>query len=299
MYDALLALLSAPNGVQKMRHNRYHFRLLAPSEISGSRWRSNFVDPHTYERYLLSLQRLRARAYIADRAIHPWQLTPDGRFRMEGDERSWHLLLVDEALAVVGCLRFLLHESCTLSFERLRLRHSALAADAVWGPKLRNAVAADFHLARKHKFAYVELGGWAIAQEYRRTKAAFESILASYAWAQLMGGCVCSCTATVRNGSASMLRRIGGIGLESDGQTLPPYIDPQYACVMEILRFDSRLVPARYADIIRGIRNRLEESAVVQRHSSPEWPIDRTPGQNSCFASYDSRCVLGQTAGTR
>lgn len=280
-----------------MRQNRYRFQLLAPSEISGSRWRSTFVDRHTYERYLVSVQKLRARAYIADGAIHPWQLTPDGRFRMEGDERSWHLLLVDEALAVVGCLRFLLHESCTLCFENLRLRHSALASDVVWGPKLRDAVKADFRLARKHKFAYVELGGWAVAQEYRHTNAALESILASYAWAQLIGGCVCSCMATARNGSASILRRIGGIGVESDGQTLPSYIDPHYGCVMEILRFESRLVPARYSDIVRGIRQRLEESAVVQRHSSPEWPIDLTSGQSSYFASYASRCVLGQTVG--
>ncbi|HEY7306686.1 MAG TPA: hypothetical protein VH601_21360 [Bryobacteraceae bacterium] len=254
-----------------MRPGSYRFQLLAPSETSGSRWRYSFADRHIYKRYLYSAQRLRARAYIADGAIRAWQVTPDGRFRMEGDDSSWHLALVDEAEAVIGCVRFLLHDPCTLSFEKLKLRHSALAKDAVWGPKLRDAVQADLSLAREHNFSYVELGGWAIAREYRHTKAAFECILASYAWAQLIGGCVCSCTATVRNGSALILGRIGGAGLDGEGQTFPRYMDPKYGCAMEILRFDSRFVPRRYAGIIQTLRDELGESPVVARCSSSEW----------------------------
>lgn len=271
-----------------MRPNRYRFRLLAPSETAGSKWKYHLADPHSYERYLFGLQTLRARAYLQDGAIHSRQVTSDGRFPMEGDERSWHLVLVNEALEVVGCLRLLPHDPFRLSFEGLRLRHSALAEDELWGPRLRNAIKADFRLARERNFTYVELAGWAIAETYRHTKAAFESVLASYAWAQLVGGCVCSCTATIRNGSASMLRRIGGTSLESNGQALPRYVDPHYGCLMEILRFDSRLVPPRYSGIVGSIRKQLEESEVVLQYSSLEWPSRIAPGQNSYVANYST-----------
>ena len=269
-----------------MRPNQYHFQLLAPSETEGCKWKYHLADPHTYERYLFGLQRLRARAYLRDGAIHSGQVTPDGRFPMEGDERSWHLVLVNETLEVVGCLRLLPHDPFRLSFEDLRLRRSALAKDVMWGPKLRNAINADFRLARERNFAYVEIAAWAIDETYRHTKAAFESVLASYAWAQLVGGCVCSCTATIRNGSASMLRRIGGTSLESSGQALPRYVDPHYGCLMEILRFDSRFVPLRYASIVGSIRKQLEESEVVLQHFSLEWPLHFTSGQNSYVANY-------------
>jgi hypothetical protein len=268
-----------------MRPNRYRFQLLAPSETEGSKWKYHFADTDTYERYLFGLQRLRARAYLRDGAIQSRQVTSDGRFPMEGDERSWHLVLVDEALQVVGCLRLLPHDPFRLSFGELKLRRSALAEDAMWGPRLRNAIKADFRLARECNFAYVELAAWAIEETYRHTKAAFESVLASYAWAQLVGGCVSACTATIRNGSASMLRRIGGTSLESNGQALPRYLDPHYGCLMEILRFDSRMVPPQYSGIVGSIRRQLEESEVVVQHSSLDWPLRFTSGQNSYVAN--------------
>jgi hypothetical protein len=53
-----------------------------------------------------------------------------------------------------------------------------------------------------------------------------------------------SCTATVRHGSASILRRLGGSSLVAHGTPLPSYFDPRFGCMMELLRFDY-LTPAK------------------------------------------------------
>jgi hypothetical protein len=228
----------------------YRFELLNPS-FRGEQ----------YERYMHSLQKLRATVYLHDGAIQASQLTPDGRYCVAGDDESWHFLLVNDQDEVAGCVRYLLHPN-TVEFSDLLLRHSALAHDLVWGPRLRAAVATDLEEARAHNLWYAELGGWALAKEYRGTTAALKILLASYAWGRLIGGCICSCTATVRNHSVSILRRIGGISLKADSIALPPYEDPFYGCTMEILRFDSRSAPVRYEAIIRSLQIELQEAVL-------------------------------------
>ena len=65
-------------------------------------------------------------------------------------------------------------------------------------------------------------------------------------WRRILGGCVGVATATVRNSSSSILRRIGGGALEIGGEKLPAYYDPQYKCQMEIVRFTSSSPNPRY-----------------------------------------------------
>jgi hypothetical protein len=64
-------------------------------------------------------------------------------------------------------------------------------------------------------------------------------------------------TATVRNRSSSILRRIGGQRLETDGTELPRYYDDRYGCEMEILRFTSVSMNPRYQGWTDQIRNSL------------------------------------------
>lgn len=162
---------------------------------------------------------------------------PEGRYSIERDEECWHFLLIDDRDEVAACVRHLLHPN-TITFCDLLLRRSALAQDPVWGKRLRAAVGADLDEARAHQLWYAELGGWALAKEYRGTTAALKILLASYAWGRLMGGCHCSCTATKKNNSASLLRRIGGVSLKTDSIELPPYEEPLYGSTMEMSRFD-------------------------------------------------------------
>src|SRR6185437_13089647 len=109
----------------------YRFELLNPR-----------VRGEQYDRYMRSMQKLRAKVYLHDGAIQASQVTPDGRYCTPGDEESWHLLLVNDQEEVGGCVRYLLHPN-TVEFSDLLLRHSSLAQDRVWGPRLRAAVAAD------------------------------------------------------------------------------------------------------------------------------------------------------------
>jgi hypothetical protein len=180
---------------------------------------------------------------------------------MPGDEESWHLLLVRGA-GVIGCARYLVHSN-TVPFENLTFRHGPLARDRSWGHKVRHAFESDLRMARAEGMAYVELGGWALAEEWRGTMAALKILLASYAWAKLMGGCLCACTATARHSSSAILRRIGGCSFEWRGEELPPYDDPAYGCEMQLLRFDSRYPNPRFFPLVGQVETELAKSRVI------------------------------------
>ena len=228
------------------------------------------VDEDLYARHFSSMQRLRGRVYLKDGAIQPWELDESGCFQMQGDEQSWHFLLIDDNEEAIGCARYLVHPD-SVGYDQLRLRHAAIANDPSWCEKVRKAVEADVQYARKEGLSYVEVGGWALAEEWRGTKAALEILLASYAWAQSIGNCICACTATVRNNSASILRRIGARSLQVDDESLPTYSDPQYGCLMELLRFDSRTVDQRFVSIIEQIKGKLAKSVVISGITTPVW----------------------------
>src|ERR1700688_933788 len=199
------------------------FVLLAPaSGHSSCAWRAPRQSRQLHDSFLRGIQKFRGRIYLKDAAIQDWQLDGHGGYRMHGDERSWHLILVSGEEQIVGCARYLVHSN-TVAFEDLVLRNAALSRDKCWGKKMRSALETEIRIARSEGVPYVELGGWALDEAFRGTKAALKTLLASYAWARLIKGCRCACTATVRHGSSSILRRIGGRPLEYFGENLPSY----------------------------------------------------------------------------
>jgi hypothetical protein len=249
----------------------YRFQLLAPSHSrTNSSVGRTKVDDVTYRKHLSSMQKLRGRVYLKDGAIQPWELDEDGHFEMRGDDRSWHFILLDDSDQAIGCARYLLHSN-TISYDRLRVSQSFLARSAEWAAKVRHAVESDLRTARSEGFSYVEIGGWALAEEWRNTKAALEILVASYALAGLWGGCLGSCTATVRHGSSSILRRIGGASMGVDGCTLPPYEDPQYGCFMELLKFDSRFPEPRFLPLINQLRTQLSTATAIRATGVQDW----------------------------
>jgi len=220
--------------------------LLAPYGVQISdRFRNVRVDARRYGSILVDMQKLRGRIYLEDGAIGPHQLDRNGRHCSDADTDSWHLLTLDDKGSVSGCVRYHAHQS-TVSFHELGLRKCALAECRSWGLKLRAAVESDLAAARRQSISYVEVGGWALAKERRCTGEALRTALATYGLAQILGGCVGIATATVRNRSSSILRRIGGGALEVDGEQLPGYYDPQYKCQMEIVRFTSSSPNPKY-----------------------------------------------------
>ncbi|HEX3683174.1 MAG TPA: hypothetical protein VHU83_11615 [Bryobacteraceae bacterium] len=249
-----------------MQNHLYHSEILAPPITDLSIWMGGVSsNERRYTHLLRSAQQLRARCYLVDGAIRPEQVLADGRFVMPDDEQSWHFLVLTNDDRVVGCVRYSLFDPQTVSFRDLRISELVRFADKNWSRKLIAAVQADLMLAHLRGSFYAELGGWAIAKEYRGTKLALETVLASFAWGALVrGGCICSCTATVRHGSASILRRIGGRPIGTEESTLPSYWDPRYACEMEALRFDSREVEPRYRQLVLEMQSRLQGRAVLQ-----------------------------------
>jgi hypothetical protein len=246
---------------------RYRFTLLAPAEGAAQKnFSSVMTDTNRYHLLLSGMQRLRGLTYFEDGAVTAADLDETGRFRMSDDEQCWHLLLLDGTDTVVGCVRLRLHtnNSC---FDDLRASHCSLAKDPKAGKRVRAAIEADLLLARQNGLSYVEIGGWALAAEWRGTKAALDILAGSYALGELWGGCLGVATATVRHGSASILRRMGGASLRADGEDLPPYFDAQYGCEMELLRF-TRMPAQRFAPLVDPLKQVLAAAPVIATRST-------------------------------
>jgi hypothetical protein len=239
------------------------FALLAPSETHvPDLFRRVDVNPERHERILTQLQRLRGRVYLHDGAIEPSQLSSDGRHRADIDDHSWHVVSLLPDGRVTGCARYHVHRE-SVRLEDLGVWASPLAHHEDWQPMLRQAVESEIALARRRNLAYAEVGGWAVAEELRYTPQAVDIALSTYALAQKLGGCVGITTATVRNASSRILRKIGGRPLEVAACPLPSYYDPQYRCDMELLRFESNAPNPRYQTRMARVANRLPDLSVV------------------------------------
>jgi hypothetical protein len=237
--------------------------LLAPSH-SGTTHRFSVVhrDATEHARLLAGAQRLRGRVYLSDGAIEPCQLTESGRHVQPADQRSYHLLSLDEDDQVVACTRYLCHEN-TVGFSRLGVAHTPLTAEKDRQPKLECAVETELARARRSGYKYVEMGGWAITEQLRCSTEAVRMVVTIYALARMMGGALGISTVTTRHASSSILRRLGGSPLTHAGEEVSTYFDPNYGCQMEILRFDSDRPSNTYESAIRRCQSLLERTPVV------------------------------------
>jgi hypothetical protein len=248
--------------------------LLAPAAASLETFTGKVISSeHMHSELLADAQRLRGRVYLDDAAIGASELTSDGRHISALDEHSWHLLTVSASGRAVGCTRFRQYPN-TVNAGELCVSKAPLAKSAHWGPRFLASIDSELHSARSAGFPYVEVGGWALDREIRGTSAALNSVLATYAWSQLQGGALGVSTATERNGSAAILRRLGGSPLEHDGAALPAYYDESYKCMMEVLRFDSRNPNRKYAGMIQSLADQLSTGPIVRRA-----PLGRRPAR--------------------
>lgn len=265
--------------------NQRRFAILAPKhgEIPVSFF-NVAADQLHYSELLAGMQRLRGEVYLADGAINASQLTADGRHELTTDEQSWHLLLVENDTSVVGCMRYLRHRRDVL-FSRTGVAKSALARCGEWGEKLRQAVRIEVQSATEAGLGFAEAGGWALAPELRGSSAALSLVLGIYGLAQLLGEAYVLSTATVRNGSARMLQRLGGARLTLGDQELPAYYDPTYGCQMEVLRFDSRSPNPKYGGGVVQLRSELVNSSVLRSETLAERLMHfGAPLPNECAA---------------
>lgn len=244
--------------------------LLAPAETTApAAFRRIRFNAGQYESLLGSMQRLRGAVYLADGAIDSHVLLPDGRHWLRGDRDSWHVLSVDGEGRVQGCARYLPYEAASIHFSRLSAGRSALARSPEWSTWLLTAVEREIALARQRAVNFVEVGGWALAEELRLSSEGLRIALASYALGRKLGGCIGLTTATVRHCSSSILRKLGGSSMRIGDLEIPKYYDPQYKCDMEILRFDSSQPNPRYEGLISGIGSELSDAPVISAVQAP------------------------------
>lgn len=242
--------------------NRYI--LLAPPSAASSAtlFRDWINDSGAYEVRLREMQRLRGGIYLEDGAIISSALSNDGSHRLVGDELSWHILALDEGGAVQGCVRSLPHPP-SVRYRDLAVRHAAQEMGLQWSWPLRRAIESQVELAQELSVDFFEVGGWAMAKKLRCTGSVLYSALGAYALAQLLGGGVGFATATVRHRSSEILKRIGGSPLKLGDRFVSPYYDPQYACKMEALSFDSRSPNVAFSRRISLLKELLRSVSVL------------------------------------
>ncbi len=237
--------------------------LLAPA---GSSVPTGFVKSNSnkrrYEDLLSRVQRFRGATYLADGALRPDDLDDNGRHRVESDYRSWHLIAVNEDEEVCGCSRYRIHTR-GVTFSDLAVSRSPLAQSDLWRDRLYSAVEQQRALAHCRRIDFVEVGGWAIAEDLRWTMQAMRIALGTYALASHLGGCIGITTATLRHQSANVLRKIGGMSLDHDDVEIPRYFDPEYNCEMQVLKFDSAAPNRRLIPWIEQLRSEICRVEVV------------------------------------
>jgi len=236
--------------------------LLAPPGASARGFFRNVtVDPHMHGGFMERMQRHRGTVYLQDGAISPKQLSRDGRHQTPEDDRSWHLLMLGQDYSITACIWYLEHEN-TAHIDELRARSCPLATDPRSRTQFRKAVESELARARSDDLRYAEVGGWAASPQSRCTDALI-AVLAVYGLAGISGHARVLSTATVRHGSSTILRRLGGSPLVADSTPIPAYHDSRYGCEMELLRFDTREPSSRYVSTIAALTDRLATAPVI------------------------------------
>jgi len=242
--------------------------LAPPTTVISPVFESTELNPGRHAELLTQMQRLRGSVYLQDGAVESRELTADGRHRMPEDEKSWHILMVDESGKVTACIWYMAHAPKVSSFDGLRLRHCPLLSDPTWGDRLRLAIEHDLETAQREGIGYSEAGGWAVAKDSACISEGLVLALGCFSLSRALGDTLCVSTATVRHCSSTILRRLGGSDLRADGHILPTYYDPRYRCEIELLRFDSRHASPKYAGFVEMLRHKLTSALVLVREPS-------------------------------
>jgi hypothetical protein len=262
----------------QIRRQLRNHTLIAPTTWHQERRFTDLVvDPTGHDDLIGAVQRFRGKAYLEDGALHPNQLTSDGRFCQPADYNSWHLVVQDDLGEVVSCARY--YPLKDPRFESTAASKSALAKSPQWRAKVKRAVEASIRQAAERGATFAELGGWCVANQSRNSAQALRTVLLMFALGEILGGTVGFSTATKRHSSSSILQRLGAQNAGIDGEALPSYYEPAFDCEMELLQFDSLRPAPRYAP-------RVAEYAALMK--SEIRVLCRESATSSCGASLSA-----------
>jgi hypothetical protein len=251
--------------------------VIAPSELPlPAVFRNPCPDRLFYEATIAEIQRFRGRVYLEDGAIAASALDGQQRHFSDWDYRSWHLFILDPQTEICGCMRITsfrpLHHSELKLFELIQ------RMDAARGGRYAAALQSILNDNQALGLKTSEIGGWAVTETLRNTSKAM--LLASAVWslAQIVGRHVGFASATQRNRSAEILRRLGGSRLRHQGVELPPFFDGAYGCDMEILTFDSEKPAPEYEPTVVDLRDFLVNALVLSSQPSSNDPAQEPAG---------------------
>jgi hypothetical protein len=215
-----------------------------------------FPTPPDYNAVLGSIQRLRGSVYLEDGALPISAVEPDGRHLSELDEMSYHLTLWNGK--VEGCLRLTPYPHSYPAenykvFELIRRMPGVQAK--IYAAAFKNCLAEW----QAKGFQLGETGGLAIAGMYRMNAVSMIIPLAGWSLSRIKKRLVCIASATERNGSAEILRRLGGWRIKHEGVELPPFFDSAYGCDMEFIAFNSETLNPKFEASVTGIQELMAE----------------------------------------
>lgn len=213
------------------------------------------TDSDTHDRLLTRVQKVRGNA-LREYLPNVKALTRDGRHVQPVDPKSWHVLLTDNGGAVKGCARYRTVDGDLTGIGAI---NSTLAKSQRFGSTLIRAVEEHVNRARAANLEYGEAGGWVLSPSLRCSTAAINIALMTFALAERLGGGMGITTATVRHHSASILQRLGGQKLAG----LPPYYEPKFGCVIQILGFDMKSLANQFARKLDEARAHLDSTEVI------------------------------------
>jgi hypothetical protein len=236
-------------------------------------------DAELHEALVSDIQRFRGRVYRTDGSIPASALDEQGRHWTPVDRDSWHLILLDRAAGVCGCVRATLHPDGG-RLSNLKLREVIVRIGAGGD---RYAAAVEAFLANAHRLGRgaVEVGGWAVHEGIRNTTRSPILVLAVYSLAQVLGGGVIVSVAGRINHSADILHRLGGFPLADEHGPLPAFYDAHHQCELELLGYDPYHPPEEYEPTVLEIREFLRNALVVTPSGTPvTYPPGRTDFQS-------------------
>jgi hypothetical protein len=222
-------------------------------------------DASEHDRLLHEMIRMRTGIMRKEGALPPATLTGDSFYSMPGDDQSWHLLRLRPDGTISGCARVLVHKP-NAGFGDLRIA-SCKSSEPGWASLLNHAVNFELEQARRLDRMLIEPGGWALAENEQGSGEGVAIAVAAFAWARILGDCVGFLTATARNCSSKILRRLGGSSLRTpEGKAVPEYFDARWGTVIELLRFDTTSLAPRFNRILEDAHSMLLDTPVFFRH---------------------------------
>jgi hypothetical protein len=221
-----------------------------------------FSTPPNYDAVLSEIQRLRGSRYFADGAISAAALDAHGRHVTAEDEKCYHLVLSNGR--VQGCLRLRLHPKSDEQITKYAVYDLIRRMPGELAKKYHAGLEELIRTYCDVGMVVGESGGWAISQDFQGHVAMLAVPLAGWSFSRVLSRQVWIAAATERNGSAEMLKRMGGWRLKLKGEELPSFYDPGYKCQMELLCFDSDILNPKFEPAVRDLQALLEEQRAAQ-----------------------------------